>query len=79
MISPLINPPMMSKHHLLSPQKKSSPKAARRAPVALEPASGHQVQMRQIRQHMALDLILQLLNTQLHKSSESREERIIQW
>ena len=79
MISPLIKPLMMSKLHLLSPQKKSNPTAARRAPVALEPASGHQVQMRQLRQHIALDMIVELLNTQLHKSLGSREERIIQW
>jgi hypothetical protein len=79
MISPLIKTPMMSKLHLLSPAKKSRSKVAQRPTAAVEPALGHQVQMRQIRQHIALDMILQLLNTQLHKSSESREERIIQW
>jgi hypothetical protein len=70
---------MMSKLHLLSPQKKSHPKMARGASVKRQLVSGHQVQMRQLRQHVALDMIAELLNTQLHKSSESREERIIQW
>jgi hypothetical protein len=67
----------MSKLHLLSPETKSVAKAATQRRPANR-ISAH-AQMRQVRQHVALDLILQLLNTQLHKSSESREERIIQW
>ena len=65
---------MSSKLHFLSPQKRSQPKAAARVPVAR-----HQVQMHQLRQHVALDMIVQLVNTQLRNRSESREERIIQW
>jgi hypothetical protein len=66
----------MSKLHLLSPAKKSAVKATQRRPA--NRVSTH-AQMSQVRQHVALDMILQWLNTQLQKSSGSGEERIIQW